>query len=212
MIKRILVILTAFLMFGLTANANILPNSTEDISTLAIGMYQMPKNIIVYSKPNLNSTVLYRANWDYETFNSSKGTEADIFSVFVQQKELAYAQVTDYIEEWVEIIYCKKPLKKGWVKSEDLRFMLWRNFYNTYGRKYGLYVISDAPKSVKDLYSGSRDDSQVMQSLINPQKIKFTVIKGNWALVTAIEDNVGKTGYMRWRSDDGVIYAFPAIK
>ena len=51
-----------------------------------------------------------------------------------------------------------------------------------------------------------------MQSLVSPQKIKFTVIKGNWALVTAIENNMGKTGYMRWRSDNGEIYAFPAIK
>ena len=212
MIKRILLILTVFFMFNLSVEANILPASTDDISSFAIGMYQMPKNIIVYSKPNFNSTVLYRANWDYETFNSSKGVEADIFTVFIQQKELAYAQVTDYVEDWVEIIYCKKPLKKGWVKSEDLRFMLWRNFYNTYGRKYGLFIMSDAPKTVKDLHSGSNEDSQVMQSLVSPQKIKFTVIKGNWALVTAIENNMGKTGYMRWRSDNGEIYAFPAIK
>lgn len=212
MFKRILVFLSAFLILNLTANANILPATTEDISSYTIGMYQMPKNILVYSKPDTNSTVLYRANWDYASFNCSKGSADDIFSVFVQQKELAYAQVTDYTEDWVEIIYCKNPLKKGWVKSEDLRFMLWRNFYNTYGRKYGLFIISDAPKSVKDLHSGSTDESQVMQTLTKPEKIKFTVIKGNWALVTAIENNLGKTGYMRWRSDEGKIYAFPAIK
>lgn len=212
MFKRILVFFTAFFILNLTAKANILPVSTGDISPFAVGMYQMPKNILVYSRPDLNSAVLYRANWDYSSFNCSKGTANDIFAVFIQQKELAYAQVTDYVEDWVEIIYCKKPIKKGWVKSEDLRFMLWRNFYNTYGRKYGLYIISDAPKEVKDLHSGSSEESQVMQTLMKPQKIKFTVIKGNWALVTAIENNIGKTGYMRWRSDNGEIYAFPAIK
>ena len=46
-----------------------------------------------------------------------------------------------------------------------------------------------------------------------PQKINLTAIKGNWALVSVFDiDKVPKTGYVRWRSDEGVRYYFPAIK
>ena len=38
-------------------------------------------------------------------------------------------------------------------------------------------------------------------------------MRGNWALVSVADiDQVPKTGYMRWRGDDGKIYAFPNIK
>ena len=46
-----------------------------------------------------------------------------------------------------------------------------------------------------------------------PQKINLNVIRGNWALVSVMDlDKIPKTGYIRWRSDDGVRYFFPAVK
>ena len=196
----------------LPAFADILPLSTKDIIPESIGMYQMPQHIVIYKNPNTKSEILYEANWDYKSFNSSNGGSERIFSVFIQEKELAYAQVTDFTDDWIEIVYDKSTQKKGWIQAEDLRFMHWRNFYNIYGRKYGIKIFSDAPSITKELHSSTIDDSQTMQLIKNPLKIKLTVVKGNWALITAVEDNVGKTGYIRWRSDDGVIYAFPAIK
>ena len=45
------------------------------------------------------------------------------------------------------------------------------------------------------------------------KQIKLTAVRGNWALVSVFDiDKTPKTGYMRWRSDEGVIYAFPNIK
>lgn len=172
----------------------------------------MPQHIIVYEKPDTKTQILYEANWDYKSFNSSNGGFDKIFSVFIQDKELAYVQVTDFTDDWIEIIYDKNTQKRGWIQAEDLRFMQWRNFYNIYGRKYGLKIFSDSPKFVKDIHSSTENDSQIIQTLKKPLKIKLTVVKGNWALITAIENNIGNTGYIRWRSDDGVIFAFPAIR
>ena len=46
-----------------------------------------------------------------------------------------------------------------------------------------------------------------------PQKINLTAIKGNWALVSVFDiDRTPKTGYVRWRSPNGVKYYFPAMK
>ena len=72
--------------------------------------------------------------------------------------------------------------------------------------------MKNAPEDVKNLHGSTDDISAVIQKINKPIKIKLTVVKGNWALITAIEDNVGKTGYIRWRSDDGEIYLFPKIK
>ena len=46
-----------------------------------------------------------------------------------------------------------------------------------------------------------------------PKKINLTAIKGNWALVSVSDlDKIPKTGYIRWRSDNGMKYYFPAMK
>ena len=87
-------------------------------------------------------------------------------------------------------------------------------FLEWIGRKqmHGLYYFKNAPDSQKDLHGSTDDASPVIQKVLKPVKIKLTVIKGNWALITAIENKIGKTGFIRWRSDDGEIYVFPAIK
>ena len=211
-IKNIIFSLIVALFMILPVNADILPASTKDISTEAIGMYQMPQHIVIYKNPDTKSDILYQANWDYKTFNSSKGNAENIFSVFIQEKELAYVQVIDFTDDWIEVIYDKATKKKGWIQAEDLRFMPWRNFYNIYGRKYGIKIFSDAPVYVNDIHSATLEDSQTVQTIKNPLKIKLTVVKGNWALITAIEYNNGNTGYIRWRSEDGVIFAFPKIR
>ena len=188
------------------------PYLSADLSVDAIGMYQMPKNIVIYESPDESSNILYMAKWDYKMFDSEYGSSERIFSVFVQSKELAYVQVTDYQDEWAQIIYDKYSNLRGWIKTEELRFMTWRSFYNMYGRKYGIYLLRGAPAEVKNLHSATSDDSQIVHQINKPQKIKFTVVKGNWALVTSIEHNLGISGYLKWRSDDGNIYAFPAIR
>lgn len=212
MLKHLILSLILCFSLILPAEADILPVSSQDLQPEAIGMYQMPQHIVVYEKPDVKSNILYEANWDYKSFNSSNGGFDKIFSVFIQEKELAYVQVIDFTDDWINIIYDKIANKKGWVQSEDLRFMHWRNFYNIYGRKYGIKIFPDAPKEIKNIHSSTDETAQIIQTFKKPLKIKLTVVKGNWALITALEDNIGKTGFIRWRSDDGHIFAFPAIK
>lgn len=210
--KRIFLSLIFLFMLILPANADILPYTTNDIKPEVIGLYQVPLRITVYAKPDKKSDVVFQANWDYKTFNASSGNENSLFAVLVKEKELAYVLVSDSTEDWTEIIYDKNKNKKGWIQTEDLRFMTWRSFQNLYGRKYGLYYLKGAPTQDKNIHGSTNDDSPIIQRFEKPQKIRLTVIKGNWALVTIIENNEGKTGYVRWRSDNGTVYMFPAIK
>lgn len=80
-------------------------------------------------------------------------------------------------------------------------------------KKYGLNLLKEAPPEAKDLHTSTDDKSQIVGTINMPQKINLNVMRGNWALVSVMDiDRTPKTGYVRWRSDNGVKYYFPAIK
>ena len=139
----------------------------------------------------------------------------NIFAVLLNEKGLGFMYVTDIGDDgWVEVIYDKKSGAKGWVLTEDkMQFLPWLNFYNLYGRKYGLRFMKDAPKDLQVLKAKSEDDSQTVSRLNFIKQMKLTKVQGNWALVTVKDlDETPKTGYMKWRNSDGTIYAFPNIR
>lgn len=213
-----LFITLSLMVFGLilpaNANTETMPVSSESLQHTAIGMYQVPKHVVIHEKADAKSKVVYEANWDYEKFKASSGNEYSFFSVLIPKKELGFIQVTDFTEDWIKVVYNKERHLTGWLQAEDLRFMMWRNFYGIYGRKYGLFIFDDKKTTVKDLYSGTDENSQIVDTITTKVvKIKLTAIKGNWALVTVLDtNNTAKTGYMRWRTDDGELNMFPAIK
>ena len=210
-----LLVLFAFivLLLPISARADILPNSLNPIDSVALGMYQVPKHVVIYEKPDLNSKVVFEADWNFENFKSVSGNEDTFFGVFIKEKELGFIEVIDFTDDWIKVLYDKKDKKTGWIKSEDIRFLTWRNFYNLYGRKYGLYMMGDIPDTVKELRTDTDNNSQSAGKIIKPFKINLVKLKGNWVLVRAWDvGNTIKIGYLRWRSDEGKIYFFPKIK
>ena len=87
------------------------------------------------------------------------------------------------------------------------------NFYSMYGRKYGLTILKGAPESVNNMYGSTDDSAKVISTINKPDIINLNVIRGNWMLVTVVDvDRTPKTGYIRWRSDDGIKYLFPKFE
>lgn len=212
--KKILY-LFAFL-FGMffPAYADVMPYYVNNINTNSIGVYQASNDIKLYKEPNENSPLKLELYWDSKTFNSPDVSASNIFVVFLPRKELALLLATDESENWVEVIYNQNGLQKGWIKKDDeYKFMNWRAFYNLYGRKYGLYLMKDAPEATKDLYSSNADDAQKLGTINMPQTLKMTAVKGNWLLVNVFDlDKLIKIGWVKWRNNSGEIYMFPAIK
>ena len=131
-----------------------------------------------------------------------------VFAVLINEKKLGFLYVTDIGDEgWVEVIYDKRTGAKGWAQVKDqMQFLPWRNFYNLYGRKYGLRMLKDAPKDLEVLRAKSEDLSQIVAKFNYVKQIKLTVIRGNWALVSVQDlDETPKTGYLKWREKDGTI-------
>ncbi len=207
--KKLLLIIC--MMFMLPVFADVMPFYVNSIPKDAIGMYQTGENITIYSEPEANSKAIKNVEFSYKPETMPDG----MFAVLLNEKRLGFLYVSDIGDDgWVEVIYDRHTGARGWVLTEDkFQFLPWLSFYNMYGRKYGLRLFKDTPDKIEVLRAKSEETSQNVDKLNYVKQIKLTAIRGNWALVSVFDiDKTPKTGYLRWRSDEGVIYAFPNIK
>ncbi len=207
--KKLLLIIC--MMFMLPVFADVMPFYINSIPKDAIGMYQTGENITIFSEPEANAKTIKKFNFSYNPSSMPDG----MFALLLNEKKLGFLYVSDIGDDgWVEVIYDRHSGARGWVLTEDrFQFLPWLSFYNMYGRKYGLRLLKDTPDEIEVLHAKSEDLSQNIGKLNYVKQIKLTAIRGNWALVSVFDiDKTPKTGYLRWRSNEGVIYAFPNIK
>jgi SH3-like domain-containing protein len=194
--------------------ADVIPQYVSIEQTNTLGLYQAPNEIVLYSEPDEASTIINSIGWIGSQIFPASEKPQNLFVVYLPNKNLGLLAVVDESEYWVQVIYNNLTGAKGWIKKDDpYRFMTWITFYNMYGKKYGLNLMKEAPSEAKNIHASTDDKSQIVGTINMPQKINLTAIKGNWALVSVYDmDRTPKTGYVRWRSDKGVKYYFPAMK
>lgn len=213
--KKFLLILAILLLMPVKGFCeNVVPQYVSIEHTNTLGLYQAPSEIVLYKEPYASSNIVHSISWIGDKIFPESVKANDLFIVFLPQKNLGFLAVTDETDEWVQVIYNNSTGSKGWIKKDDpYRFMSWIMFYNMYGKKYGLNLLKEAPPEAKDLHTSTDDKSQIVGTINMPQKIILNVMRGNWALVSVMDiDKIPKTGYVRWRSDNGVKYYFPAVK
>lgn len=196
------------MFFMLPVFADTMPFYVESIPKSSLGVFQTDKELVLYSHPEANSNIIKKMHFSYNPETMPDG----VFAVLINEKQLGFLYVTDiYDDGWVEVIYDKKTGAKGWVRTVDsMQFLPWRNFYNLYGKKYGLRMLKNAPEDLEVLKAKPEDLAQIVSKFNYVKQIKLTVIRGNWALVSVMDlDRVPKTGFLKWRNLDGTIYAFP---
>jgi len=207
------VIMALFMALGVFAK-DIIPVSPSMEGVRTVGLYQVKDDITIYKFPDEEAQILYRVRWNSEEFFPESIGANNFFALFISKKDLAYVNVVDIVDGWVEIVYDNSKGLTGWIKEDDpYKFMTWTNFYTAYGKKYGWNILKGAPSSCKDIKGSPDDAAQTISTMNMPQKIHLNLIRGNFALVSVMDlDKTPKTGYIRWRSDNGVRYFFPAIK
>ena len=212
--KLFILILMAFLSANIAKSKDIMPVRPNINQVNSIGLYQIGDDVKIFKEPNEDSQILYRVRWSCDEFFPDEIGFEKFFVVFLPKKSLELSAVTDMTEEWLEIIYDNSTGKTGWIKMDDpYKFMTWINFYNIYGKKYGLKLLKSSPEWCKDIKAAPEDNAKTISTINQPQKINLNVIRGNWALVSVMDlDKTPKTGYIRWRSDNGVRYFFPDVK
>ena len=207
--KKFLIFLS--MLICIPAMADTMPFYVDSIPRGTLGVYQTDNDITLFSEPDLKSNKIKQMVFSYDPETMPDST----FALLINEKKLGFLYVSDISDDgWVEVIYDKRTKAKGWVQTADrIQFLPWLNFYNLYGRKYGLRLLKDVPNEIEVLKAKSEEDSQIVSKLNFIKQIKLTAMRGNWALVSVFDiDKTPKTGYLRWRGDDGVIYAFPNIK
>lgn len=213
MIKRFFTTLLALIAFGVICYADIVPLKVSDIPENTIGVYQVSSSkLTVYEKPDENAKVVYEEIIDYSKHLDQ--IKDDVFCVMLPKKHLSYLYVIDCYDEWVQVIYNKTTKSTGWVKKDDIfQFLPWVNFYEMYGRKYGLIALRNTEKFNGTLHSKPDKNSAIVGQVTHPVRIRLTTIEGNWALVSILDitGNV-QTGYLNWRSQDGKYFIFPEFK
>ena len=198
----------------LPCRADMVPNNTEELPRLAIGLYQMDKHLAVYSKPDFSSKIRFERDIDYPKLTDVKTD--NLYAILISSKELGYLYVTDISddEEWLEVIINKQTNQKGWVhKNDEFQFLSWIDFIDLYGRKYGLKRLLSNDINIMGIYSNPSDNAQIISDLTNPKSIKLISVEGEWVLVTVLDfsGNV-TTGYIKWKADNGDIRIFPIVK
>lgn len=195
--------------------ADVMPYYGSSLSKDTIGFLQVPKSFHLYKSPSLDSQDLDFLTWTNSEVQLSSGKydSVNTFAALVPSKSFAFCTVVDEQDGWYKIIYDKKHNLSGWVKptiKED--FWNLREFYQIFGKKYGLYYLRDIPEAKKNLYSAPADDAQKVGGFNIVKYIKLTIIRGNWALISVLDlDSSIKTGFIRWRSNDGQLYLFPQL-
>lgn len=214
MVKKLLLFIFLCLL-GSGVNAkDVIPIRPAVNQVNTIGLYQVGDDVKIYKEPCEDSQILYRVRWNNDEFFPDEIGFDKFFVVFLEKKSLALVSVVDYTDDWIEIVYDNSKGLTGWIKRDDpYKFMTWINFYNTYGKKYGLVLLKSSPEFCKDIKATTEDNAKTISTMNYPKKINLNVIRGNWALVSVMDlDRTPKTGYIRWRSDDGVRYFFPDLK
>ena len=137
--KFILSLLIALITSCTTQAKDVLPIRLTENNVNTVGMYQVGDDITIYKEPDEKSQILYRVRYNNTEFFPEEIGFEKFFVVYLEKKSLALVGVMDYLDDWVEIVYDNSTGATGWIKKDDpYKFMTWINFYNNYGKKYGL--------------------------------------------------------------------------
>lgn len=219
--KRIFFFIFTFFCITCAAFADFMPTYTNSINHYGIGAARITNYIVIYEKPDLNSNVTERIYWNnagnFITENKENRDPNDVFIIYLPNENKVFLSADDETEEWIRVCYNQKAGYLGWIKKENgkhgAKFYLYKDLIFEYGKKYGFYTFRNLPKDLKALRSAPSNDAKVIDNFNYPKYITPWLIQGNWILakVTTV-DNQTKTGWFKWRSEDGRLFGFVNFK
>lgn len=213
------IMLSAILIICPTAiSSDFLPRYSDSINHYGVGVYLAPKEITIYSSNENDSRVIEHIKWSkfgVSSLNEDLSSK-NVFISFVPTKDIALMSVVDDTDDWIEVIYDQKTGAKGWIKrSNSGKFLTWLEFMNKYGLSKEVYLFLDLPQEYRIIRTAPDEKAQVLAvPYYSPDNVKLKYVKGNWMLVKVIDYSKTNTyiGWIKWRDDDGKIYAFPNLK
>ena len=214
--KISILILTSILACNIVF-ADVLPYYINSLRRYGIGYTSVTSPTVMRQTPSENGKILESLNFDYTTGettcieNKTRCTQDEVFAAFSQSKKIALLTTLDETEGWSLVCFnqSQNPVC-GWVKEDAKnKFYNWSDFFNIYGKKYGVYLFKDLQKKDKILYAAPLKQTNTTGSIELPKMISPWLIRGNWLLVKVHDlNNQVKTGWINFRGDDGKLKLF----
>ncbi len=215
LIKRIIYLLFIYFNLYQIANADVLPYYVNSLRRYGIGFTQVQSPVNLRATPG--GDILETLNFDYKTgettclVNKTRCTQDEVFAVFKQEKKLAFLTTMDESNNYIYVCFnqSEAPIC-GWIEeNSNNKSYGWVDFFEYWGKKYGLYLFKDVQKTDKFLYSAPVKQTNSTGVLEFPKYIAPWLVRGNWILVKVHDfNNQMKTGWLNYRGNDGKLRAF----
>lgn len=212
------VILSFFILLNITslAVADVMPYYVNSLRRNGIGFTQVTSPLVLRRTPSSDGEILDTFHFDYKgntacAVNKEKCSNIDeIFAAYSESKKLAFLTTLDETQGWNMVCFNQNEAPVcGWVENKTNRYYTLLEFFETFGKKYGLYLFKDLQKADKVLYAGPMKQTNSTGSIEMPKAIMPWLIKGNWTLVKVHDfNNSQKTGWINFRGDNGKLRLF----
>ena len=217
--KKIILAIIFLLIFTLKSNADTTARYLGTIGHYGIGVAKISEYVEIYSEAQENSKIVQKIKWDEREnlfcFSKDAHCEAqEVFIAFVPSNSNVFFSVEDETQDWIKVCYDQRSKLFGWIKKDEkTKFYTWNEFLTYFGKKYGFYLFADVPSEYKRLYSNPNSQSASVDSFQLAKKITPWLVSGNWILVKVDNyDGKTKTGWLRYRLDNGRLLGFTYLK
>ncbi len=213
--KKLLIIFFIFFNFLLQANAEVLPYYINSLRRYGIGFTSVKSPLVLRRTPDQSGEILETLNFDFNKnasclVNKNRCELDEIFAAYSENRKIALLTTLDETENWSLVCFNQgqNPIC-GWASEKENKFYNWSDFFNIFGKKYGLYLFKDLQKKDKILYSAPLKQTNSTGSIELPKAIFPWLVRGNWVLVKVHDfNNQMKTGWFNFRGDDGKLRLF----
>lgn len=202
-----------FMLLILPSYADYMPVYVNPNTYLGEGLITSKEKITVYREKDEESEIIAVIKGDKIKSKFDSSIE-NVFLASVKNKNLNLISANDTDDNWFQVCISQKDKTFGWVKKDDyIDYLSLQSFYNFFGRKNGMYLFRNVKDKDKKLYASPSMDSNVVDSFFYPKHISLWLIAREWMLVKVTTyDGQTKTGWLKWRLDDGSIIIFPNLK
>ena len=210
------ILLTVFLLFVLSGIvlADVAPYYINSLKRYGIGFTKVQSPLVMRLEPKKDAKILETLTFDYNNsakcaINKNKCEIDDIFAQYSTDKKIAFLTTIDSTENWNMVCFnqAQAPVC-GWVDDNLNKYYNYIEFFEQFGKKYGIYLFIDLKKPDNILYAAPLKETNSLGSIEMPRFISPWLIRGNWMLVKVKDFKDSKTGWIQFRGSDGKLRLF----
>ncbi len=214
--KKYFLALLIFAFTSLNANADYLPNYFNPSFYYGNGIVQVNGVVPVYETNSEKSPLVAYIKVEdngllIKTRKTKKQKPENSLIAYNSENNLAFLSLKNDTDDWYQVCYDQKDKLFGWIKkNENIDYFSWVDFMNFYGRKNGIHLFRNIEDKYKKLYSKASTNSTTVDDFKFAKHIAIWLVEDEWLLVKVTTyENVTKTGWLKWKLEDGSIMAFP---